>query len=219
LNLKEVNTLYIAMEVIEKSIDVITPALIDKAMTYEVYRNVVEKLFAENKATGDFMDNNSDVLHYTKMNIARMKRGDKTKHINEELSNLVKSYNDKQIWLVITEGWCGDAAQNIPIMVRLAALNPHIDIKFVFRHKNEKLMNAYLTDNTQSIPKLIILNGQTLEEIATWGPRPAVAQEITDAFKKNDSLSYDDYAQDLHKWYAKDKYQSMQSELLEVLGS
>ncbi len=206
------------MEVIEKSTHVITPALIDRAMTYEVYRNVVEKLFSDNKATGDFMDNNSDVLHYTKMNIARMNRGDRTKHINEELANLVKSFNERQIWLVITEGWCGDAAQNIPIMVRLAELNPLIDIKFVFRHENEELMDAYLTDNTRSIPKLIILNAQTLEEMATWGPRPAAAQELTDAFKKNDSLSYDEYAQDLHKWYAKDKYQSIQNELLEILG-
>lgn len=207
------------MKVIERSTHVITPALLDKAMTYETYRSVVENLFLDNKATGDFMNNNSDVLHYTKMNIARMKRGDRTKHINEELSNLVMSYNEKQTWLVITEGWCGDAAQNIPIMVRLAALNPLIDIKFVFRHENEELMDAYLTNNTRSIPKLIILDGYTLEELATWGPRPAVAQEITDAFKLDDSLSYDDYAQDLHKWYAKDKYQSIQSELLELLSA
>lgn len=207
------------MKVIGKSTYVITPALLDKSMTYDTYRSVVVDLLAENKATGDFMDNNSDVLHYTKMNIARMNRGDKTKHINEELSNLVKSSKEKQIWLVITEGWCGDAAQNIPIMVRLAALNPLIDIKFVFRHENEELMDAYLTNNTRSIPKLVILNGHTLEELATWGPRPAVAQEITDAFKKNDSLSYDDYAKDLHKWYAKDKYQSIQNELLEILGT
>ena len=151
------------------------------------------------------------------MNVARMNRGDKTKRINEELSKLIKTVDQKWTWLVITEGWCGDAAQSIPILVKLAELNPNFDIKFVLRDAHSELMDAYLTNGTRSIPKLIIFSTETLEELYTWGPRPSAAQAITDDYKKK-NLTYEEYSLQLHSWYAKDKYQSVQNELLSLLS-
>ncbi len=196
---------------------VLTPALTAKAMTYEVYRALIDQLFSENKTTGDFMDNNEEILGYTKMNIARMRRGDKTFKIKEDLLEVIQAISQKQLWLVITEGWCGDAAQSIPALVKMAAQNDHIQIKFILRDEHPHLMDAYLTNNTRSIPKLIIVDAENHTELGTWGPRPVEAQVITDDFKEKGTVSYQEYAQQLHKWYAKDKYQAIQEEIKSLL--
>ena len=196
---------------------IITPTLIQNAMNYHAYRELIVQLLSQNRTTGDFMENSEEILGYTKMNISRMKRADKTCKITDELSEVLQSISQKWLWLVITEGWCGDAAQSVPVMVKMAELNPNIEIKFVLRDENPDLMDAYLYKGTRSIPKLIVLNTDTLEEIGTWGPRPAHGQHMTDEFKKNPTGSYMEYAQELHKWYAKDKYQSIQQELLVLI--
>ena len=62
-----------------------------------------------------------------------MKRLDKTVKISEDVKNSFENVKTKQKWLVLTEGWCGDAAQNLPIINKLAALNSGIDLKLVMR--------------------------------------------------------------------------------------
>jgi hypothetical protein len=79
-------------------------------------------------------------------------------------------------------------------------------------------MDAYLTDGARSIPKLIALDSETLEEIGVWGPRPTTAHEMVMERKKNDNgESYLEFATRLHGWYAKDKTQSTQKELGEAM--
>jgi len=75
-------------------------------------------------------------------------------------------------------------------------------------------MDEYLTEGGRSIPKLICLNTETLEEIGNWGPRPEHAQQMTREYKKDDNLDYETYVNALHKWYAKDRYQTLQQEIL-----
>lgn len=193
--------------------------LIDQAMSYQQYRDLVDDLFSQNKVTGDFMDNTKAILHHTKMSITRMKRGDKTFKLNDDLKEAVKNISEKWIWLVLTEGWCGDASQIIPSLVQIAEASSHIKIKFILRDEHPKIMDEYLTDGGRSIPKLICLNAETLEEIGNWGPRPAPAQQMTRDYKNDDTLDYDTYSEGLHKWYAKDRYQTIQNELLGMIIS
>jgi len=191
-----------------------TPELIEKSMSYQQYRDLVDDLFSQNKVTGDFMDNNEAILHHTKMSITRMKRGDKTFKLNDGLKEAAENISQKWIWLVLTEGWCGDASQIIPSLVQIAEASPNIDIKFILRDEHPKIMDEYLTEGGRSIPKLICLNAETLEEVGNWGPRPEPAQQMTRDYKKDDTLDYDTYSEGLHKWYAKDRYQTVQVELL-----
>ncbi len=191
-----------------------TPELIDGAMTYGQYRDLIDDLLSQNKVTGDFMDNNEAILHYTKMSVTRMKRIDKTFKLNEDLKSAVESNTDEWIWLILTEGWCGDASQIIPGLVKIAEAGPNITIKFILRDEHPKIMDEYLTEGGRSIPKLICLNAETLEEIGNWGPRPEHAQQMTRDYKNDDSLDYDTYTVELHKWYTKDRFQSTEAELL-----
>lgn len=199
----------------------ILQSIIDKAYSYPSYRQMIDELFADNKTTGD--DHSEAMLDYTKLNLSRMKRLDKKSRLtNETLEELAKMRRSV-IWLVITEGWCGDAAQIVPVLNHMANENEHISLKLILRDKNLDIMDAFLTNGGRSIPKILVLDAATLEILTTWGPRPEVAQEIVLSAKVKAS-AVDDLelktkiqkasAKDLHLWYAKDKTRAIQEEFL-----
>jgi len=99
----------------------ITRDLIEKAWSYEDYRSKIDALFADGKTTGS--DHSDAMINYTKMNIFRMKRLDKTTRLTENAVSQIQKENRKITWLVITEAWCGDAAQVIPVLNKLASEN------------------------------------------------------------------------------------------------
>lgn len=197
----------------------INKSLIEQSMSYESYRKLINELLAEDKVTGDFMKNNKWILDYTKMNNQRMDRGEAIFKVKPSIENILKGVEEKWLWLVITEGWCGDAAQIIPAFVAMADLNPKFSIKFILRDKHPEVIDQYLTNGGRSIPKVILLNADSLEEIGNWGPRPAVPQKMTMDFKKSGSKDFDSYAKVLHKWYEDDRFETIQKEFLECLQS
>lgn len=195
--------------------NVITPKLIQNTMTYEGYRQLINDLLAEGKTTGP---NQSEAMtHYTELNVTRMKRLDKRTKLNESLKEQLTAIDTPQIWLVISEGWCGDAAQIVPILNAMANENSNIELKFILRDDNLEVMDAYLTDGGRGIPKLIVLNTATLEEIGTWGPRPQPAQKLLHEFKANPDETYAEFGKRLQLWYARDKTQTTQKELEDLL--
>lgn len=44
---------------------------------------------------------------------------------------------------MLTEGWCGDAAQNLPVINKIAEENPNINLKLVLRDENLELMDEF----------------------------------------------------------------------------
>src|SRR5262249_17775401 len=118
-----------------------------------------------------------------------------------------------QIWLVLTEAWCGDAAHSIPVLHALALQNPLITLCFVFRDENPELMDAYLTNGvSRSIPKLIAMDTATHEELFTWGPRPAPLQAIFMKMR-GEGMVYGAIKEELQRWYNKDKSVTIQEEM------
>lgn len=129
-----------------------------------------------------------------------------------ELENLVH----KRFWLVLTEHWCGDSAQIIPVMNKLAeASKGKIELRLLYRDENLSLMNEHLTYGVKSIPKLIQLNTD-FEVTGEYGPRPAIAQKLV-MDMKSDPLTAPKYSEELHKWYAKDQQVQIQRELMELI--
>ena len=188
----------------------------EKAISYQTYRDMIDALIAEGKTTGK--NQSPELLNYTQMNVRRMSRWDKTAVMVEPLQEVLRAA-EPQKWLVLTEGWCGDAAQNIPMLVKMAAMNPHIEIRFLLRDENLEVMDAYLTNGGRSIPKLIALKETpegTLEEFFNWGPRPIPAQEMIIALKK-ENTPFEILAEKLHKWYADDKQEHLQAEFFALL--
>jgi hypothetical protein len=185
-----------------------------KSYSYEEYRKLIADLREEGKATGD---NHSDAyLYYTDLNVARMDKWDKRFSIGEEQLAKVANLNTKQTWLLISEGWCGDAAHVLPVLAKIAAAsNGIIDLRIVLRDENLVLMDDYLTNGGRSIPKMVKLDSK-LEEIDTWGPRPSDAQQImTDgkaAGKEKTEITID-----LQKWYARDRGAQIAKEVIAAL--
>ncbi len=187
---------------------------IEKSMTYRAYLDLIDALLVDGKTTGP---NQSDAMfNFGKLNRQRMKRLDKTVEINESSKERAKTVERKMIWLIITEGWCGDAAQNIPIIEKIAAETSNIETRYILRDENLDLMDRYLTNNARSIPKLICLDAETFEEIGAWGPRPQAAMDYFDEMKAQD-LEKPQMMVNLQRWYNEDKNQSLQAEFENLL--
>jgi len=177
----------------------------------EYSENVVEKLKEEK-----LNDEAKDLLEYRKLNLARVNRVEKSYFPSEKIKSIISRLN-KQTWLVITEDWCGDSAQNLPAISKIAELNPNILLRIVLRDSNLDLMDLYLTDGKRSIPKLIALN-EVLDEIFIWGPRPQKAQEYFNTLR-NQGLDKQEIIKEIHSWYAKDKCQSLEEEFEKLLSN
>src|SRR5215207_6995499 len=92
---------------------------IEKSMTYAEYIKLIDDLLLDGKTTGE---NQSEAMfNYGKLNRQRMHRLEKTVVLNDSVTEKARRVERKMIWLIITEGWCGDAAQNIPTIEKIAA--------------------------------------------------------------------------------------------------
>ena len=196
---------------------VITPNIIDEAMDYAEYREMIDELLENGKTTGS--NHSDDMIHYTKMNVRRMSRLDKQVELSDSLKQALDSLDEDWIWLVLTEAWCGDAAQNVPALAKMADQSENIELKLILRDQHLDIMDEYLTNGGRSIPKLVCLDADTLEEIGTWGPRPDKVQEKAMKWKEDSEISKEEWAEKLHKWYAKDKTQLLQQEFEKLIKS
>lgn len=195
---------------------VIARDVIKHAYTYEEYRAMVDENLKKGKTTGE---NHSEVmLHYTNMNVHRMNRHDKRTDLREDVIQKLQSVDKKWIWLVLTEAWCGDAGQSVPIINKMAKLNENIELRFILRDENLEVMDQFLHNGmSRSIPKLICLDAGTLEVLGEWGPRPQIAQEMFEAIQDSSEITKREAKEFLHKWYADDKGDAIQQEFMYVI--
>lgn len=186
-----------------------------KSFSYPEYRTLVSDLLAEGKSSGP--NQSEEITNFSMLNDRRMKRLDKTIKIADETTSSIQKIKEKQTWLVLTEGWCGDAAQNLPIIHKMAILNENIELNLVLRDENLELMDLFLTNNGRSIPKLIILDSEN-NLLNTWGPRPKAATKMVADYKAKHGVIDAQLKQDLQVWYNKDKGKSMQKDLLKLIS-
>jgi len=186
-----------------------------KAISYQEYRTAVQNLVAEGKSTGELQT--EALSNYSMLNDKRMKRLDKTTKLTEEAVAEIESYNGDVTWLVLTESWCGDAAQTMPVINKVAELNENITLKVVLRDEHEALMNEFLTNGGKSIPKLIAIDNASGNVLGDWGPRPTEATKLVNDYKAAHGKLTPEFKQDLQVWYNKDKGQNTVSDLLKLV--
>lgn len=194
----------------------ITENDISKSTSFEQYYQLSEHLAKEGKTTGE---NQSEALiNYSKLNFSRMKRVLKTTPISAAVAETVDCLTDKLTWIVLTESWCGDAAQNIPVFAKIAEANSNITLRILQRDENPELMDQYLTNGGKSIPKLICVD-ENLNELGTWGPRPKFLQDLLSEHKTKPKMSTDDLKKEFQIWYTKDNGQTLQQEMVLLMKS
>ena len=185
-----------------------------RSMSYQTYRNTIKYLLKKGKSTGP--NQSDDLLNYSKLNDKRMDRLDKTLKVLEDTNKALNQFTKNYTFLVISEGWCGDAAQVLPVLNKIAENSSSISLKIVLRDENEELMNEFLTNNSKSIPKIIVLDSAN-NAINSWGPRPSISTKIVLDYKTANCVLDADFKKDLQLWYNKDKGQNTQNDIIQLL--
>ena len=182
---------------------------------YLEYKKLVSDLLLENKSTG--REQSEDLTHCSSLNETRMNRLDKTIKITDENKQKLKDLKGEYIWLVISEGWCGDAAQLLPIVDKMATESCKIEVRIVLRDENEDFMKLFLTNKSKSIPIVVIINKETGSVIGKWGPRPKGALTLIENYKKEFGVIDETVKTDLQIWYLHDKGLSTQDEIIALM--
>lgn len=192
-------------------------SLPENTFTYDEYVRKVSDLVNKKATSGS--NQSESLINYTHLNFRRMTRLNKTIVMDDELVRLVETQSNKMIWVIITEAWCGDAAQNLPFIAKLAKAASNVELRLVYRDENIDFIDKYLTNGARSIPKFIALDEATGNELFVWGPRPVPVQKMVMEYKDlvdHEKLPFDKFAEGIHSWYAKDKNETLKTELLHI---
>lgn len=184
--------------------------------TYEQFEQLLDTLMAEGKTTGP--NQSEEYLHYARLNLQRMHRWDKTFQLRPDVAESLADVPE-QSWWVITEGWCGDSAQNLPAIAKMAAATQgKVQLRIVLRDEHPQIMDQYLTNgNSRSIPILVAFDKEQ-RQLFRWGPRPEAAQALLTAWKNNPApVAFEEFEKEMHTWYTRDKGNAVQDELMLLL--
>ena len=185
---------------------------LENSFSFADYRKKVTSLIAEGKSTGHTQS--EDLLKYSELNETRMNRLEKTIEVTPETKAKLQNLDKKYIWLVLSEGWCGDAAQIVPVIHKMAEVTDKVELKIALRDDNDALMQHFLTSGGKAIPKLLILDADTLEVLADWGPRPHGAKQLILDYKAAHGVVDETAKIELQKWYLHDKGVAIQNEII-----
>lgn len=196
---------------------------LDQSISYAAYHQLMAEL-VQHQNTAEYSES---LINYTRMNIIRMERLDKTTKIQPDTQGAMEKIDRRVHLLILTEPWCGDAAQIIPVFQKMVSINPNLSLSCLLRDQNLDLIDQYLTDDARSIPMTLILDPTAgYQVLGHWGPRPFIAHGMMmkglaewrtmPAGEAKDLFHRDLYTK-LQKWYARDKTRSIQDEFTAYL--
>tara|TARA_B110000971_G_C19981448_1_gene487553 strand:+ start:50 stop:655 length:606 start_codon:yes stop_codon:yes gene_type:complete len=189
---------------------------IETALDYPSYMNLMQELVHKEMSTG--IEQSDALANYTLLNNKRMQRLNKILSVSAEIQTSIKNDPRDIRFLVLSESWCGDAAQSLPMVSKIAACHPNWSVSLISRDEHPAIMDACLTNGRRSIPKVLILDKNTSEVLVDWGPRPAVATKMAADYKEIHGSLDADFKQSLQLWYNKDKGQSTLEDFIALLG-
>ncbi len=165
---------------------------------------------AEQRAATSTAD---DPYHdYRRLNVQRMQRVLKTFQPSHDTLETMQRITAPQLWMVITEDWCGDSSQSLPAIAAIAAASPNVTLSIIDRDDNLDIMDRYLTNGSRGIPKIVVFD-QAGRECWTWGPRPEAAQLLF-AEQRAAGVEKESIYAAVHAWYAKDGGRAVEAEIV-----
>jgi len=187
---------------------------LDRSESIEVYnQRFYDAVHADPETLNE---QQKEMLGYYTLNWARSKRVEKTYTVSEDALDIIYCIINPQVWIVITEGWCGDSSQSLPVIAEIARQSQgKIILRIISRDAYPELLEKYQTNGSMSIPKLIGTTYQG-EESWVWGPRPKPANDLFQDLKSK-NIAKEDIYKELHASYAKDKGKAVESELMECI--
>lgn len=155
------------------------------------------------------------MMHYLRYNWTRAEATEEAYSPSDALTEAVTSVDDAQLWMVITEPWCGDSAFNLPVIHAAAEQNDQITLRILHRDENLDIMDQYLTGESRSIPKLVAFSDDGSEAFQ-WGPRPEAGQNLFNRLKE-EGRDKMEIVQELIAWYEDGGYQHVDEELTSAI--
>ncbi len=202
----ETSTLTIPSFVIERAMT--------QGLTYEQYM-AAARAHAEATDPATLDDEARHLHEVTLLNFRRSDRIERTFQPSENLRRAIAAIREPQVWMVISESWCGDSAQNLPHIMRLASLNSMIDLRILERDTHPDVMDAFLTGTARSIPIFVAWDVEG-RQLLRWGPRPAAGVRLVDELKAAGKVK-DEILEQLHLWYGRNRGVDLEAELLALL--
>jgi hypothetical protein len=98
----------------------------------------------------------------------------------------------------------------------MAKQSSHIELRLILRDENPEVMNLFLTNGAQAIPKLISFD-EELNVLFTWGARPSIATQMVTDYKAKHGKLDPEFKKNLQVWYNKDKGQNVQSDVVTLI--
>jgi hypothetical protein len=190
------------------------PEWLDGGMTYQEYYAEVEA-YARRDPALCTTDTECVRVRRGPLNLQRMNRIGKTCVPSAETVAEMRKISGPQVWMVLSEPWCGDSAQCVPIIARIAERNPQVRYTLFLRDRHPEIMDRFLTNGTRSIPKLVVFSAEG-EVLFQWGPRPGTAMEIV-ARANAEGVSREEREERLHRWYALNRGAEVESEIMSLV--
>jgi hypothetical protein len=187
----------------------------EKGISYREYVNSTIEEVARTQIS-DLTPKEVKRFNFKALNLQRSNRITRTYNPCEELKKLLEDISEPQLWMVITENWCGDSAQSLPYIAIMAAQNSLIDLEIILRDANPEIMDQFLTNGTRSIPILAAFNSAG-NELFRWGPRPQNAVNLINQCKA-EGLEKNEWTEKLHLWYARNKGVDIEKEFIELIN-
>jgi hypothetical protein len=117
--------------------------------------------------------------------------------------------------LALSEDWCGDAVNALPVVARMAEAVEGLELRVLERDETPDLMDLHLTGRSRSIPVVMALD-EDFQEIGWWGPRPGHLQSWVLSAEGKSMASPDRYKK-LRGWYARDRGKTIAHEVAQVI--
>lgn len=189
--------------------------IIGSGLTPEAYQDIMERQ-AKLDPT-DFEGIEAEQIGFAQLNLHRAGRIRRTWQPSAELTALMERIDQPQVWLILTEPWCGDSAQCTPCLEVAASNHPSVTIRYLLRDDNLEIMDRYLTRGTRSIPILVALDPEGREQFR-WGPRPAEAQAVIEAAIA-EGLEKPERLEKLHLFYGRNRGRALDEGIVTILSS
>ena len=185
-------------------------------LTYETYREEWKE--QQDRSPGPEMDKEErKMLHYLRYNWRRQAEVHRAYEPSQELKEALAAIDEPQLWMVLTEPWCGDSAFLLPVLAEAAERSDQVTFRILHRDEHLDIMDQYLTGGSRSIPKLVVFDADG-EERFQWGPRPSGAAERFAELRGSD-LTKEQQIQQLIEYYEDGGWEEVDAELTAAVST
>lgn len=201
---------------------IITRETIKEALSYPAYVELASHLIANRQTTGT--DHSEVLVDNAIINVGIIQSLLESAIIPKHIIKILKAHEVPLIWLAITESWCIDSANSLPVIYKMSQANLNIEVKVMLRDSS-LIIDNFTTRGSRSIPKVICFDAESLVVLGVWGPRPAEldAKIMLEMKRLNNSLDNDKAKKRekirsiIKNWYHENKTESLQQEIIENL--